>query len=167
MEALMEGLESVWEGETISEQDSKEMAEADLVPAGKWEGQLEPVSEEHIKTVTTEAGDHPLEGKKVVRLHAKLFTEQGERHFFFDAYPSKVIATSAAGGTYTRQESKNAECLYKATKLHGRPFSDVITFAQNNRLVYDIKVKPERTDAKTGNTYPASNQLKAAYPVSA
>lgn len=165
-ETIADGLESVWEGETITAEESKEMKEADLVPAGKYEGQLEPVdAEAHIKVVATDSGDHPLEGRKVVRLHAKLFTDGGERHLFFDAYPSKVVATSKAGGTYIREESKNASSLYNATGLHGRPFSEVLRFAQENRLVYNVGVSKGRTDKETGQVYDPKNNIKGIYPV--
>src|SRR5512147_1666699 len=142
---MIDGLESVWEGEGMSAQEIKETVEANLVPKGRWQGQLAPVNPEtDIKTVETEGRDHPLEGKKVVRCHAILQTDDGVKHVFFDAFPSKVMAVSKKGGSYIRQESTNAALLYAATKMHGRPFGEVLAYAAENFLVYDIGIKPER-----------------------
>jgi len=160
------GLDSIWEGDGMTMEDVKEAVEGNLCPKGRWEGQLQPVNPEtDIQTVKTENGDHPLEGQKVSRLHAVVFTEEGEKHLFFDAFPSTVKAISKKGGSYIRQESLNAAHLYTATQLVGRPFGEVLKAAMDNRLVYDIGIRKAREDKETGEFYAAQNQIRGIYPL--
>jgi hypothetical protein len=162
---VLDSLEQGWEGHSLSEEEAREASEANLCPKGRWEGQLDPIGPDAVRVITTERGDHPLEGKTVVRLAARLYTDAGEKHVFFDAYPGIVKAIAKNGGEYLRRESTHAALLYKATKMFGRPFSEVLEFAQQNRLVYDIGVRKEREDKETGEVYPAENFIRGVYPV--
>ena len=160
------GLEGVWDSEGMSQEDVRAAAEGNLVPKGRWEGQLQPIDpESDVKVVTTESGDHPLEGQKVVRCHALLWTDAGEKHLFFDAFPSTVIATSKKGTTYVRRESEHAAYLYEGTKLIGRPFGAVLAHAANNRLIYEVGIRKAREDKETGEHYKAENTLNGIRPV--
>ena len=130
--------------EGLSEADGREIAEANLVPKGKWSGQLQPDTK--IATVSTESGEHPLEGQKVARCHVILETEAGEKHFFFDAIGKKVTATSKKGNPYTLPASANGNALYAATKLYGQPFHVVLQAAMERRLVYNVGIKKGNDD---------------------
>ncbi len=144
--------------EGLSEGEGREIAEANLVPKGKWLGQLQPDSK--VSVVETESGEHPLEGQKVARCHVVLETDQGEKHFFFDAIGRKVTAESKKGNTYTVPASANGNYLYAATKLYGQPFHLVLQKAMETRLIYNIGIK------KANDDYPASNALRGVSAVS-
>ena len=160
-----ETLASVWETEGMSKDDIKDAVEGNLAPKGKWLGQLAPVNfETDAQVVVSEKGEHPLEGKRVVRCHAVLQTDVGEKHIFFDAFPATVKATSKKGGTYIRQESLHAAYLYQGTELIGHPFEEVLEAAANAMLVYDIGIKKEREDPETGDIYRAENTLRGIRP---
>ena len=123
---MSEGMTGAYEVECMDAVEAKEASEANLVPRGRWKGELqlrEGGLPSILKTITTEAGDHPLEGKEIHQCHVKLETEEGTKHLFFDAYPLLVRATSKAGGSYKRVESVNASYLIGATKLYTAPLA--------------------------------------------
>lgn len=142
----------------MTREDAKEATEGNLVKRGRWEGQLQPDSK--ITTVETSEGKHPLENEKIARCHVILATDEGDKHFFFDALPKLVKLTSErTGGTYTVEASSNAGFLYEATKMYGQPFPAVLKHAMEHRLVYAIGVK------KATDQYPAKNNLRGVYAV--
>ncbi|MGL5934027.1 MAG: hypothetical protein ACRCZI_00230 [Cetobacterium sp.] len=160
--------QSPWAAEEVMSADNvREIAATDLIPAGSYEGQLLPLSDESFREVVTENRTHPLEGKTIVRLHVVLFTDAGDRHLFVDAYPGTVKATSKKGNEYIRPESRIASMLYKATGMFGQDFLQVCEFAAQNRLTYKITVSKEKTDAETGKVYEAQNRIAAIAPASA
>ena len=157
---MSEGMTEVWGDECMDAVEAKEATEGNLVPRGRWPGELqirEDGQPATRKIVETEEGNHPLEGKAVYGCHAVLHTDEGDKHLFFDACPIMVKATSQSGGTYTRQESTNAGFLYTATKMFGRPFLEVLQYAAEHSLVYDIGVK------KASDEYPAKNTIRGVY----
>lgn len=158
---MSEGLAEVWGEESMDAVEAKEATEANLVPRGKWIGELQARDEgkpANRKIVKTEDGQHPLEDKAVYMCHALLHTDEGDKHLFFDACPILVKATSQAGGTYTRVESANGGFLFTATKKFGQPFAEVLQHAMEHSLVYDIGVK------KASDEYPAKNTIRGIYP---
>lgn len=158
---MSEGLTEVWGSEAMDAIEVKEATEANLVPKGRWPGELQPRDEgqpANRKVVQTEGGTHPLEGKAVYGCHVLLHTDEGDKHMFFDACPITVVATSKAGGSYTRQESTNAGHLYKGTKLIAQPFGEVLSYAMTHTLLYDIGIK------KATDEYAAQNTLRGIYP---
>lgn len=148
---------SFFDDTSMSKEDIREAAEGNLVPAGRWEGQLQPDSK--VTVIATESGTHPLEGEKVVRCHVILSTDKGERHLFFDAIPKLIKLTAKSGGTFTAEGSVNAAHFYAATKLYGRPFHEVLQYAMEHRLIYAVGVKKATED------YPARNVLRGIYPI--
>ena len=139
--------------EGMSEAEGKEISEANLVPKGKWVGQLQPDTK--ISAVSTESGEHPLEGQKVARCHVVLQTDVGEKHMFFDAIGKKVVATSKKGNPYTLPASTNGNALYSATRMYGQPFHLVLQRATEIALVYNVGIK------KGNDEYPnPSNVLR-------
>ena len=158
---MSDGMLATWGDETMDAQEAREAAEGNLCPRGRWPGELQPRSEGRpadLKKIETEAGGHPLEGKEIYQCHAVLHTDEGDKHIFFDAYPLVVKATSKAGGSYMRVESTNGGFLYNATKMFGQPFRDVLQYAMEHSLVYDIGVK------KATDENPAKNTIKGIYP---
>lgn len=152
---------SPWAAEEVMSAEAvREIASTDLIPAGTFEGQLMPLSDESFRVIATNNGTHPLEGKTVVRLHIVLYTDQGERHLFEDAFPGVVKATSKKGNEYIRPESRLASLLYKGTGLFGQDFLAVCEWAAQNRLMYKIAVSKEKTDAETGKVYEAKNSIR-------
>jgi hypothetical protein len=137
--------------EAMSQEDAKEASEGNLVPKGRWPGQVVDFTR---KVLETEGGEHPLEGKPVYRVHIELQTDEGAKHFFLDACPVVVKATSKKGGTYMRAESEAAAAFYAATKMYGKPFQTVLAWGQEHILVYNIGIK------KATDDYKAANQLK-------
>lgn len=158
---LFDGLsDDTFGSEGYSKEDAKSATEANLVPRGRWEGQIQPDSK--VTVVETEKGTHPLEHEKVARCHVILSTDQGDRHIFFDAIGKLVKGTSErTGGTYTVEASSNGAFLVSATKSYGHPFSKVLQYAMEHRLVYDIGVK------KATDDYPAKNTIRGIYLVKA
>jgi hypothetical protein len=155
----LESLQDADLADSLDEAEVKEGIEGNLAPRGRHEGQIQPDS--RIEVITTEEGTHPLEGKKVARVHVILYTEEaGEKHFFFDAAWVMVKATSKKGGSYTPNACTHASYLTKATKLYGQPGSAVLKAAMEKRLVFDIGVK------KATDEYPAQNTLRGIYAVS-
>lgn len=141
---------------SFSHEETREATEGYLVPRGRWTGQLQPDSK--VTRIHTESGRHPLEGETIVRCHVVLHTDQGEKHFFFDTIGKLVKATSErTGGTYTVEASQNGGFLVAATKLYGRPFVEVLHYAMEHPLIYDIGVK------KATDDYPARNTLRGVY----
>ncbi len=138
----------------MSEDQMREALEGNLVPKGVWKGQLQPVEPEDTEIVVTEDGQHPLEGKPVTTCHVVLYTDEGEKHFFFRATPFVVKATAKSGGTYMREESINAAHLYKAVNGAGKKWEDVLREASNRILLYDIGVRKASVD------FPARNTLR-------
>lgn len=161
---MTEGLAEVWGDECMDAVEAKEATEANLVPRGKWKGELQARDEgrpANRKVIETDERQHPLEGKAVYMCHALLHTDEGDKHLFFDACPLLVKATSQAGGTYTRVESANGGFLYTATKMFGQPFTSVLQKAVETSLIYDIGVK------KASDEYPAKNTIRGIFPVEA
>ncbi len=143
--------DGVWD-ETMAEENIREVSEGNLIKKGKWPGQL--LSDSVISTVTTEKGDHPFEGQKLARCHVLLYTDEGEKHLFFDASPRVVKITSKSGGTFIAEASRNGAFLYQATKMAGMPFHQVLKYAAENMLTYDVGVRKATED------YPARNTLR-------
>jgi hypothetical protein len=159
---MSEGMTEVWGAECMDAVEAKEATEGNLIARGRWPGELQPREDGHPamrKIVSTEEGNHPLEGKAVYGCHAVLHTEEGDKHLFFDACPLPVKATSQSGGTYMRQESTNAGYLFIGTKMIGRTFAEVLQYAMEHTLVYDIGVK------KASDEYPAKNTIRGIYAV--
>lgn len=156
-----EGMEGVWGQETMDAADAKAAIEGNLVPKGRWEGQLvlndagEPANR---KVMTSDNGTHPMEGQPIYSCHALLDTDEGQKHFFFDACPVVVKASTDSGGSYMRSESQYAAFLYQATKLTGSPFSQVLDKAVKTRFIYDIGIR------KATDDYPAKNTLRKILP---
>ena len=151
----LESFGETWD-ETYTEEDTKETTEANLVARGRYEGLLQP--DTMITIVASEDGTNPFEGKKMARCHAILYTDEGERHFWFDACPVKIkVEARNGGGSFMATASQNAGHLYKATKMYNKPFPEVLRFATENRLVYDVGVR------KATEEYPAKNVLRGAY----
>jgi len=135
--------------EAMTQEDAKEASEGNLVPKGKWPGQ---VIDWTRKVVQTENGDHALEGLGVYRVHVEVQTDEGAKHYFIDACPKTVKATSRKGGTYMRAESEAAASFYQATKFYGKPFAEVLAYAQEHILIYQIGIKKATDDYKAANT---------------
>jgi len=151
---------SPWAAEEVmTEENVREISATDLIPAGNYEGQIMPLTDESFRVVQTDNGTHPLEGKTTVRLHVVLYTDAGERHLFTDAFPGTVKAVSKKGNEYVRPESRIASMLYKATGMFGQDFLAVCEFAAANRLKYRITVSKEKVDAETGKVYEAQNKI--------
>ena len=142
--------------DSLDTDEVKAAIEGNLVPKGKWSGQVQLDSK--IEVVETADGDHAFEGKKMARVHVIVSAgDDGEKHYFFDACPSVVKAVSRKGGSYTPEASTNAGFLYKATKLYGQPFPAVLRAACEKRFIYDIGIR------KATDEYPARNTLKGIY----
>lgn len=134
--------------EAMSQEEAREASEGNLVPKGKWPGQVVDWTR---KVVETEGGEHALEGKPVYRVHVELQTDEGAKHYFIDACPVVVKATSKKGGTYMRSESEAAASFYAATKMYGKPIAEVLAYAQEHILIYNIGVKKATDDYKAAN----------------
>lgn len=143
--------EGVWE-ESLSQEQAKEVTEANLVPKGKWEGQIHSIKNEVVKSKEDAERPHPLDGRRVAKIRVTLYTDEGEKSLFIDAIPAVVKATSKSGGQYTRQESTNGGYFYAATKMYGKPFSEVLQYATENRLVYEVGIKKATDEYKAQNT---------------
>lgn len=146
-------MEQAWD-ESLSEEQAREAAAGNLVPRGKWEGQIHSFTSEVVKSREDAEHPHPLDGKRVARVRVTLYTEEGEKVYFFDACPASVKATSKKGGSYVPAACQNAGFLYQATKQYGKPFPDVLQYAMEHRLIYDIGVK------KATDEWPAQNTLR-------
>lgn len=154
----LESLQDADLEDSLDEAEVKEGIEGNLVPKGRHEGQIQPDSK--IEVISTEKGEHPLEGKKVARVHVILYTaEAGEKHLFFDAAWVMVKAISKKGGSYTPTACTNGSYLTKATKLYGQPGSAVLKAALDKRFIFDVGVK------KATDEYPAQNTLRGIYAV--
>lgn len=125
-----------WAG-TISQKDSQEVAKFSLIPKGSYPGVLVNVK---ARKVTTERGDHPLEGKTVADLDFLLNGETRDYHLFVTAYPEVIKATSKSGGTYMRSESEIATKLYDALQMHGESFSVLLDKARETTLKFIISI---------------------------
>lgn len=134
----------------MSEQDVKDVSEGNLIPGGKWPGIL--LTDVMVSEADNE--ESPMYGQTVARCHALLTVNDEQKHFFFTVCPVVVKATSKTGGTYIREESKNAAAVYAATGMAGSPIQDVLKHMMEKEYLYDITVK-----AASGN-FPASNRLK-------
>jgi hypothetical protein len=159
---MSEGMTEVWGDEVMDAVEAREATEGNLIPKGRWPGLLqirEDGQPATRKIVQTEEGNHPLEGKAVYGCHVVLNTDEGDKHLFVDACPILIKATSQSGGTYTRQESTNAGYFSTATKMYTSPFREVLQYATEHPLLYDIGVK------KATDEWPAKNTLKGIYPV--
>jgi hypothetical protein len=161
---MSEGMTEVWGEECMDAVEAREATEGNLIARGRWPGELQIREDGHPairKVGVTEDGNepHPMDGKPVYGCHAILRTDDGDKHLFFDACGLKITATSKSGGTYTRQESQNGGFLYTATKMFGRPFAEVLQYAAEHTLVYDIGVK------KASDEYPAKNTIRGIYAV--
>ena len=155
---MSEGLNGAWGEEIMEAAAGKEALEANLVPKGKWPGQLVADDEGNParrKIVSTEGGSHPMEGKTTYGCHVLLETDEGPRHLFFDACPETIKVTKDDGGSYMRQESTNAAMLYNATKLFGTPFVKVLETAKQRSLVYEVGIR------KATDEYPAKNTIRS------
>lgn len=143
-------LDSVFD-ETTTEDQAREAAEGNLLPKGKWEGQIVKATPSKVET---EEGNHALEGKVVLRIQTNLYTSEGEKPFFFDVLPGAPVKAVSArtGGTYTRQESQNWGFLVQGTKMYGRPARDVIAYATENRLSYELGKSKAKDGYKAKNT---------------
>lgn len=155
---LEQGMEELFD-ETMTEDEAKEASQGNLVPKGRWPGQIENVRVEPYTTSEQAASDgrtNPLEGRRGYHCQIRLYTDEGEKVAFFEFCPALVKATSKAGGKYTPQPCENAGLMYNATKMHGKPWSEVLSFAKENMLVYDVGVRK----ANDEKGYKARNTLK-------
>ena len=142
---MTEGMFGDWEATT--QEQVKQAEEADLIPTGTYEGQVQDYKP-RLKD-SEKAG--VLLGKTVAAVTADLFNVAGRnRKFFFEALPG---VQKEDGGLHA--VSRTAVQIAKHTGTIGQPFDQTLEAAKQTRLKFRIRL----AEAKGG--YDARNWLDA------